>query len=109
MDQNNPRAFQSQVSRVPPVSHVSRRRLLVDGTVQGVGYRVSCARRARAAGLAGWVRNLGDGRVEVVLQGPSDSVSEIERWCSRGPRMAVVANVVASDEPPTAQAGFEVR
>jgi acylphosphatase len=78
--------------------------------VQGVGYRVSCARRARAAGLAGWVRNLDDGRVEVVLQGPPDAVSEIERWCSRGPQMAVVTNVVASDEPHARDiGGFEIR
>jgi acylphosphatase len=84
--------------------------LLVEGRVQGVGYRVTCARRARAAGLAGWVRNLGDGSVEVVLQGTPDSVSEIERWCSHGPQMAMVTNVSASDEPPVSDiGGFEIR
>jgi acylphosphatase len=91
------------------LSAVSRRRLLVDGYVQGVGYRVSCARRARGAGLTGWVRNLGDGRVEVVLQGPPDVVGEIEAWCSRGPQMAVVTSVEASDEAPVAENGFNVR
>ncbi len=88
---------------------VSRRRLLVDGDVQGVGYRVSCARRARGAGLAGWVRNLADGRVEVVIQGPPDLVREIETWCSRGPQMAVVTSVEASDEAPAAEIGFNIR
>jgi acylphosphatase len=91
-------------------SQSSRRRLLVEGRVQGVGYRVTCARQARAAGLAGWVRNLGDGREEVILQGTPDAVSEIERWCSRGPRMAMVTNVSASDEPPVPDiGGFEIR
>jgi len=91
-------------------SQSSRRRLLVEGRVQGVGYRVTCARQARAAGLAGWVRNLGDGSVEVILQGTPEVVSEIERWCSRGPRMAVVTNVSASDEPTVSDtAGFEIR
>ncbi len=88
---------------------MSRRRLLVDGAVQGVGYRVSCARRARAAGLSGWVRNLEDGRVEVVLQGPPDLVSEIAGWCGRGPQMAVVTTVVGSDEQPVVETGFEIR
>jgi acylphosphatase len=90
-------------------SVVLRRRLVVKGRVQGVGYRVSCARRARPAGLAGWVRNLADGSVEVVLQGPPDAVSEIERWCGRGPQLAVVTSVEASEEPPTGQVTFEIR
>jgi acylphosphatase len=86
-----------------------RRRLVVEGRVQGVGYRVSCARRARGAGLAGWVRNLADGNVEVVLQGPPDAVSEIERWCRRGPEMAAVTSVAATEEPPTGETTFEIR
>jgi acylphosphatase len=70
---------------------------------------MSCARRARAAGLTGWVRNLHDGRVEIVLQGAPEVVSEIEKWCSHGPQMAVVTSVDASDETPDAQSGFDVR
>ena len=46
-----------------------RRRLVVHGAVQGVGFRVSCAERARTRGVAGWVRNRGDGTVEVVVEG----------------------------------------
>ena len=61
------------------------------------------------AGLAGWVRNLYDGRVEVVLQGAPEVVSEIERWCSHGPQMATVTSVDASDETPDAQSGFDIR
>ncbi len=102
MDGKEKRAAPSQQS-------VLRRRLVVEGRVQGVGYRVSCARRARAAGLAGWVRNLADGGVEVVLQGPPDAVSEIEKWCRRGPGMAVVTSVEATQEPPTAETAFEIR
>jgi acylphosphatase len=90
-------------------SDVSTRRILVGGHVQGVGFRVTCARRARAAGLSGWVRNLDDGRVEVVLQGPAGSVQEVERWCAHGPQMAVVTSVDASDEPRVSEHGFAVR
>src|ERR1700691_73946 len=90
-------------------SGMSRRRVLVEGHVQGVGFRVTCARRARAAGLSGWVRNLDDGRVEIVLQGPAESVQEVERWCAHGPQLAVVTSVEASDEPRVTEHGFTVR
>ena|ERR1700722_18120583 len=90
-------------------SDVVRRRILVDGHVQGVGFRMSCARRARAAGLSGWVRNLQDGRVEIVLQGPDKSVSEVERWCAHGPGLAVVTSVQGTDEPQTPEHGFAIR
>lgn len=97
------------VNRDTASADVLRRRILVDGHVQGVGFRVSCARRARAAGLSGWVRNLDDGRVEVVLQGPSEQVGEVERWCAHGPGLAVVTSVEGSDEPQAVEHGFAIR
>jgi acylphosphatase len=90
-------------------SDVSTRRIVVDGHVQGVGFRMTCARRARAAGLAGWVRNLADGRVEILLQGPTELVQEVERWCAHGPQLARVTSVEASDEPHVPEHGFAVR
>ena len=85
------------------------RRLVVEGRVQGVGFRVSCARRARALGLSGWVRNLPDGSVEVLLQGPQGSVTEVERWCAHGPHLAEVTSVEATNEPHTTEHGFAIR
>jgi acylphosphatase len=70
---------------------------------------MNCARRARAAGLSGWVRNLADGRVEIVLQGPTESILEVEQWCAHGPQLAVVSSVDGSDEPLAAEYGFAIR
>lgn len=86
-----------------------RSHAIVKGRVQGVGYRVSCARQARTAGLAGWVRNLGDGSVEVVLEGPVDAVVQVLRWLHQGPAAARVTDVMVRDEAPTGEPGFTIR
>jgi acylphosphatase len=85
-----------------------RRRVLVSGRVQGVGFRQHCAAVARGAGVAGWVRNRRDGRVEVVLEGPADRVAQVVSWCRRGPTLAEVEAVEVRDEPPTGESGFRV-
>jgi acylphosphatase len=85
-----------------------RRRVLVSGRVQGVGYRVACAREAAAAGVAGRVRNLPDGEVEAVFEGPPPQVDALVAWCRRGPRSAVVRDVRVRDEPVTGQIGFAI-
>ena len=58
---------------------------LISGRVQGVGYRAFTARQARELDLKGWVRNLGDGRVEAVAQGPQDAIAEFESRLKKGP------------------------
>ena len=68
-------------------------RFVVDGAVQGVGFRHFVALTANRLGLMGWVRNLDDGRVEVVARGPEDRLHELERALRQGPRMARVASV----------------
>jgi len=86
-----------------------RRRASVAGRVQGVWFRESCRDQAQAAGVAGWVRNLADGRVEVVLEGPQAAVDEVLAWCRRGPRRARVDAVEVVDEAPVGEQGFRVR
>ena len=86
-----------------------RRRALVAGRVQGVWFRESCRDQAQAAGVAGWVRNLADGRVEVVLEGPPGAVDGVLAWCRRGPRRARVDRVEVVDEAPVGEQGFRVR
>jgi acylphosphatase len=86
-----------------------RRRALVAGRVQGVWFRESCRDQAQAAGVGGWVHNLADGRVEVVLEGPPGAVDEVLAWCRRGPRRARVDRVDVVDEGPVGEQGFRVR
>jgi acylphosphatase len=86
-----------------------RRRVLVAGRVQGVWFRESCRDQALAAGAAGGVRNLADGRVEVVLEGPPAAVDEVVAWCRRGPRRARVEGIEVVDEAPVGEQGFRVR
>jgi acylphosphatase len=86
-----------------------RRRIVVRGRVQGVGFRVFVATRARARGVAGWVRNRPDGTVEAVLEGERDAVFAVVAACEDGPRGAGVSGVGVSDEEPKSLRGFEIR
>lgn len=68
-------------------------RARIEGRVQGVYYRVSTRRAARALGLAGWVRNLPDGSVEAFFQGSAEAVERVLGWCREGPPGARVERV----------------
>lgn len=81
----------------------------MDGRVQGVFFRESCRREAMAAGVAGWACNLGDGRVEVVLEGTEAGVERVVAWCRTGPSHAVVTSVQVVDEQPAGIDGFRAR
>jgi acylphosphatase len=88
---------------------VKRRRVVIHGQVQGVGFRYAVARAARSRGVAGWVRNRPDGTVEAVFEGDPDAVESLERLCREGPRGAVVTGVEVEEETPEGVSGFEVR
>lgn len=87
----------------------ARARVVVRGFVQGVGFRASTRARAVSLGLAGWVRNQGDGSVEAVFEGERDRVESMLDWCRRGPAGARVDDVEASWEQPSGDGGFSVR
>lgn len=87
-----------------------RARLVVSGLVQGVFYRQSTADEARRLGLAGFARNLSDGRVEVEAEGERDAVEALIRFCRRGPPAARVDEVsVAWTAPAGAPGPFTIR
>lgn len=86
-----------------------RAHVFVSGNVQGVFFRQETRTRARSLGLAGWVKNLPDGRVEAVFEGPDDVVDEMVEWCRSGPRWAEVADVEVTREEAEGLDGFEVR
>ncbi len=73
--------------------------LTISGHVQGVGYRANAKRIADRLGLVGWVRNLPDGSVELVAEGPPGHVEEFVEWCRIGPYGATV-EVVAIEKAP---------
>jgi acylphosphatase len=82
--------------------------VFVDGRVQGVGFRVSAAIEATRQGVAGWARNLPDGRVEAVYEGPRDAVEEMLAWTRHGPLGARVTDLAIRDEEPKGERGFSV-
>lgn len=85
-----------------------RTHVLVSGRVQGVSFRWTCARRAKAEGVRGWVRNLECGQVEAVFEGEPEAVAAMVAWCKEGPPHAVVIDVQAVDEPPAGETAFRV-
>jgi len=85
-----------------------RRRVVVSGAVQGVFFRDTCRRQARAAGLGGWVRNCRDGRVEAVFEGAPSDVDSLVAWCRQGPPQARVNEVEVMEEDPTGESSFGV-
>ena len=89
-----------------------RRRVLVTGRVQGVGFRASTAAEVerRAPAAAGFVRNLVDGRVEAVFQGERDAVLDLVAWCEHGPVGAEVERIeVVEETVDPAERRFSIR
>lgn len=88
---------------------MTRRRVVVDGRVQGVFFRDTCRTLARQVGVSGWASNRADGAVEVVLEGDREAVDRLVAWCRTGPAQAVVTSVKVTDEEPEGISGFSVR
>ncbi|MGM0576837.1 MAG: acylphosphatase [Myxococcota bacterium] len=84
-----------------------RARVFISGRVQGVFFRDSTQQQARRRGVAGWVRNLVDGRVEAVLEGRDEAVRAILDWCRDGPPAARVEDVEVRWETPEGLDRFE--
>ncbi len=84
--------------------------LRVDGRVQGVFFRANTRKQARKRGLGGWVKNLDDGSVEAVIEGPEDDVREVVNWTREGPPRANVEDIeVDWEDFEGAFEDFEVR
>lgn len=87
-----------------------RAHVVVSGLVQGVCFRYATEKEARGRGVAGWVRNLPDGRVEGVFEGEEDAVEGMIAFCRRGPHGARVDGVeVRREAPAGVSGGFSIR
>ena len=87
----------------------TRVHVFVSGEVQNTGFRQAIADKANEQGVTGWVRNLPDGRVEAVLEGPRDEVYRVVGLCRAGPSGARVDGVQVDREPPKNEKTFKVK
>lgn len=83
--------------------------LFISGSVQGVGYRYFVKSNAQSLGLRGWVRNVEDGGVEVVLQGDEKKIEEMIALCREGPFLAGVKHIGFEWEEGEHIEGFEIK
>jgi len=88
---------------------VVRAHVVVSGRVQGVWFRASTRDTARELGLVGWVRNLPDGGVEAVIEGPRERVEQAVEWCRCGPSDARVDHCAVHWEDPEGETTFAIR
>jgi len=88
------------------MSRTQCRQYLVSGRVQGVFFRASTERQARALGVTGHALNLPDGRVEVLACGSEQALSELEQWLQHGPPGARVDDLKAQPHPGPAPKSF---
>ncbi|WP_438970289.1 acylphosphatase [Methylophaga sp.] len=89
---------------------IKQHHLLISGHVQGVSYRVSAWEKAQQLGLMGWVKNLPDGRVEMLVEGDEAALQKMMAWAEKGPCFAKVSNVTISEQPATDQfSDFQIR
>ncbi|WP_349898366.1 acylphosphatase [Parafrigoribacterium soli] len=87
---------------------VVRKRALVSGDVQGVGFRMNALVQAQNLGLVGFARNLPDGRVEVEAEGSEEAVDALLTWLETGPAYATVATVQVDEREPAGDRSFRV-
>ena len=85
-----------------------RRRVVVHGRVQGVGFRYAVARAAETRGVSGWAENRPDGTLEAVFEGDPEAVESLVRFCHDGPRGAEVERLEVFEEEPEGLSRFDV-
>lgn len=86
-----------------------RRRVLIHGHVQAVGFRASCRARAAEAHLTGWVRNTEHGDVEAAFEGSPSAVEALVAWCRQGSAWARVDGIEITEEDPRHETTFTIR
>jgi len=80
---------------------MKRIHILVSGRVQRVFFRRGAVKVAGKLGLLGWVKNLNDGRVEIVAEGSKEKLMCFIEWLKKGPLIAKVTDIVIKEESPS--------
>jgi acylphosphatase len=87
----------------------TRVHVFVNGDVQGKGFKESIKEKADEQGVVGWVKDLSDGRIEAVIEGPRDEVYRVVGLCRAGPNGAKVDAVQVDREPPKHDKSFKIK
>ena len=95
------RRWESNVRRRKKVVFMKRVHVYISGRVQGVFFRAETQRAAQGFNITGWVCNMADGRVEVLIEGKDADVDKMIAWCHKGPPAARVEEVLTKEEPYT--------
>lgn len=82
---------------------MKRIHVIVSGRVQGVLFRAHTEKTAHSLNLTGWVRNLSDGRVEILCEGDDADIAAMLAWCRKGPPSANVTGTEIREEPITGE------
>jgi acylphosphatase len=91
-------------------SNISRLHTVIEGRVQGVGFRYFVLNKAQQLNITGWVRNTAEGDVEVLAEGDRDELEELLLALRKGPRSAVVTNTQEKWDSPLGEfQNFNVR
>ena len=83
--------------------------IVVEGKVQGVGFRYSALKKANELGLTGFVRNKSDGTVYLEIEGEPEFIERFTEWCTRGPAWAMVNKVSCENIPLSNFTSFVIR
>ncbi|MBS1762700.1 MAG: acylphosphatase [Bacteroidetes bacterium] len=82
--------------------------IIVKGKVQGVFFRASAKRAAEDLNLNGWVKNLPDGNVEILISGDKPQIEEFIKWCHAGPENARVKEIIVNDSNEIHSNSFKI-
>ena len=83
--------------------------ILIKGKVQGVFFRAGAKEMADKLNVKGWVKNTAEGDVEIVGSGEENDIYKFIEWCKRGPRRAVVTEIIVTQKEAVSFNEFSVR
>ena len=85
-------------------------RILIEGRLQRMNFRLQTQQQAQKLGLEGFIRNLSDGRIEIETQGEEDKIEELLQWLQQEPHSSQIKSILYRlEEPAKHYTGFEVR